>query len=324
MVDRDDSPKFLNTKANRKYRSHFGDFRLVGDGKVSGSYCGVYHGIDGCVRVDLHKGKKWKGKDCTDKAYVRIIHMSCKKPSCPLCFRHGWGGRSARCIATRLEAVAVKCGLDIEHIVLSPSESDYELCLKDYSAFRRKAMRIMKMCGVIGGQMLFHAYRFDDIGRVWYGSPHFHVLGFIEGNYGCRGCTKDTKECLTCSGFEGVVRRQYDKYGWIVKVLSERKSIVATAKYELGHATYSLGVNRFHIFTYFGICGNRVFKSPAVVKKKSECPICKYDIEKLVYLGGLLYLEKWRRERGSPSKSNEFLLSFKEDGRVVWDIDGRH
>jgi len=318
-----DDVKFLNVKANRKYRSLFGDFRLVGDGKVSGSYCGVYHGVDGCIQVDLHKGKIWKGKDCTGKAYIRIIHMSCKKPSCPLCFRHGWGGRSARCIATRLEAVAEKCGLDIEHIVLSAPKSDYELCVKDYGAFRRKVMRIMKMCGIVGGQMLFHAYRFDDVARVWYGSPHMHVLGFIEGNYGCRGCEKDTKECLSCSGFEGVVRRQYNKHGWIVKVLSKRKSVIATARYELGHATYSLGINRFHIFTYFGICGNRVFKSPAVVKKKAECPICKYDVEKLVYVGGLLYIEKWSREKGSPAKSNEFLISFRESGRVAFIVDGK-
>lgn len=324
MVDRVDKPKFLNIKANRKYRDVFGDFRLVGDGKVSGSYCGVFSCVDGCIRVDLHKGKKWKGKDSSGKVYVRVIHMSCKNPACPICFRHGWGGRSARSIANRLEAVAEKCGLDIEHIVLSPPKSDYELCVKDYKAFRRKAMTVMKTCGIVGGQMLFHAYRFSDADRVWYGSPHVHVLGFIEGNYGCRGCKKDTSECLTCSGFEGAVRRQYKKYRWIVKTLTKRKSVVATVKYELGHATYSLSMNRFHIFTYFGICGNRVFKSPPVVKKKSECPICLYDVEPLVYLGGLLYLEKWRREKGSPAKPNEFLLAFKEDGRVAWDIGDRH
>jgi len=238
--------------------------------------------------------------------------------------RHGWGGRSARSIATRLEAVAEECGLDIEHIVSSPPKSLYELCIKDFKAFRRKAMDILKMCNVVGGQVLFHAYRFDDRSRKWYGSPHMHVLGFVKDNYGCRGCTKDTKECLSCCGFEGVVRRQYAKFGWIVKVLSKRKSVVATAKYELGHATYSLGLNRFHIFTYFGNCGNRVFKSPDIVKKVATCPICEYDVEKLVYLGGFLYMEKWRREKGSPSKPNEFLLAFREDMRVVWDIDGRH
>jgi hypothetical protein len=66
-----------------------------------------------------------------------------------------------------------------------------------------------------------------------------------------------------------------------------------------------------------------VFKSSPVVREKKECPICEHEVEKLVYLGGLPYYEKWRRERGSPAETNEFLFSYRENGRIVWGLDQR-
>jgi len=64
-----------------------------------------------------------------------------------------------------------------------------------------------------------------------------------------------------------------------------------------------------------------VFKSPPVVRKKHECPVCKYEVVKLVYMGKMLYLERWSREKAYPSTTNEFFLPYREDGHVAWVIN---
>lgn len=331
-VKHDDSFEEFNTKANRFYLDYFGDFRIVGDGKVTSRFCGAYRSVDGCIRIHLHEGKMWKGKDATGKVYVRRINMSCKKSSCPLCFKHGWGLRQAGNVANRLEGISKKHGLDVEHLFISVPKSDYEFGVKDYKALRAKAVRILKARGIVGGCMIFHAYRFHDVKpKGWYGSPHFHVLGFVDGNYKCRACKRKNNCLKGCGGFDDVSYQQFLKDGYYAKVMGKRgksyvtgkSNVFGTAIYQLNHSSYKLGVNRFHICTYFGICGHRVFKSLPFVKDKKACPICEYDVEKLVYLGGMLYYERWRREKGSPDKSNEFLLSYMEDGRIAWGLDDR-
>lgn len=333
MVDGDNNSKEFNTKANRVYINYYGDFRLVGDGKVTGSWCGSFRNIDGCVRVDLHAGKKWKHKDASGHVYVRTIHTSCKRSSCSVCFKFGWSLRQAGNVATRLEAVAEKYGLEVDHIVVSVPKSDYELGVEDYHALRYKVMRILKSRGVIGGCLIFHAYRFsEEVGnRGWYGSPHWHVLGFIEGGYKCRDCKRKNNCLKGCGGFDDRAWQAFQKDGYYVKVMGKRAksyyddkpNIFGSASYQLNHSSYKLGVNRFHICTWFGICGHRVFKSPLVVRDKAKCPICKYDVEKLVYLGGFLYYEKWRREKHSCDKSTTFLFPYLEDGRIAWGLDDR-
>ena len=56
------------------------------------------------------------------------------------------------------------------------------------------------------------------------------------------------------------------------------------AWYELNHATIRLGVRRFHAVTWFGVCGNRKFKS-AKVTNKDVCPVCKSEMVRAVYVG---------------------------------------
>jgi hypothetical protein len=327
--------EFVNTKANRVYVDYYGDFRLVGDGKVTSNMCGVFRSLDGCIRVELHKGKIWKGKDCTGKVYVRRINLTCKRSSCPICFKHGWAKRQAGNVENRLSAISKKLGgLEVEHIVVSLPKSDYDLGVKDYRALRLKVVRLLKSRGVFGGCMIFHAYRFsEDVGnRGWYASPHFHVLGFVHGGYKCRECSHKFACVKGCGGFDDVSYQAFLKDGYYVKVLAERnvsfydeskKNVYGTAWYQLNHASYLLGFNRFHICTWFGVCAQRLFKCKPALVEKVPCPICKHDVEKLVYLGGLPYYEKWRREKGSPNKSNEFLMSYFEDGRVAFGIDDR-
>ena len=64
-----------------------------------------------------------------------------------------------------------------------------------YEDLRNKVVKILKSRGVIGGCLIFHGFRYNNV-RLWYWSPHFHVLGFVLGGYSrCRNC-KDKWNCM--------------------------------------------------------------------------------------------------------------------------------
>ena len=121
---------------------------------------------------------------------------------------------------------------------------------KGYRKTRRKAIRIAKKAGMIGGALIFHPYR-EDSKNYWYFSPHFHILGY---------------------GWIVQTATIYDKTGWIVKNHRVRKSIGATAYYQLSHA----GVKtRHHVISWFGALSTRALK---VERDKNE------DIETLSHV----------------------------------------
>ena len=87
----------------------------------------------------------------------------------------------------------------------------------------------------IGGCLIFHGFRYNNV-RLWYWSPHFHVLGVIKGGCKCRSCNHELGDCRSCSGFNGREMRGFEKDGYIVKVMGARKTIFGTAWYQLNHA----------------------------------------------------------------------------------------
>jgi hypothetical protein len=162
-------------------RGSYGEDRLVGGGDVTNpETCGKRATMKGCLRVDLHNLSTLDGKNFKGKVFVRSIKMSCGKPSCPKCFKSGWAVREAGNIEVRLKESSKRFG-QVEHIVLSPPTNDYRL--KDRT-LRRKVIAILKEIGVVGGCLIFHAFRYKPY-KGWYFSPHFHVLGFILGGYRC-------------------------------------------------------------------------------------------------------------------------------------------
>lgn len=274
-----------------------GVFQLVGNGVKTNEWCGKFSSYRGCVRVDLHKGVNLlDGTNYTGKAYVEIHSHSCHRPSCPVCYL-SWASREAHMIEGRLADVEKRFG-KAEHVVVSLSIGDYDLRYED---LRNKVVKVLESRGVIGGCLIFHGFRYNNV-RLWYWSPHFHVLGVIKGGYGCRNCDHGRGDCRSCSGFNGREVRGFEKDGYIVKVMGERKTIFGTAWYQLNHSTIRTNVKRPHACTWFGVCSYRRLKVK-VEKRKSLCPICGEELVKLHYLG----VKRIAKERGSPDYVGSFI-----------------
>ena len=302
-----------------------GSYQLVGQGKVTNNDCGKFGHYSGCLRYELHR-TLLKGdlnyNPLEKKVYVRRVYHSCDKPSCPVCYRFFWATGEAKRIEKRLEQASLRFGM-VEHIVASVPVKDYGI---DHEILREKARAAIRKRGVIGGVMIFHGFRFDrDHTFKWYWSPHFHILGYFASAYSrCRGCRQQF--CSKCDGFEGLTRRLYETDGWIVKVAvdefgvsGERKSVGGTSWYQLHHSSVKVGVVRFHVATWFGVCSYRKLKVTKEKKEKRVCPICKHELEELRYFGSKVmacpfYIPKLKRES---------FEDLEEGGRVVWVVETR-
>lgn len=288
----------------------YGEFQLVGHGKVTNGNCGRFSSFYGCVRVELHNivttlsGKNYKGK-----VYARKIFHSCDKPSCPVCYKYGWAVRQAGKIEMRLKEASKRFG-QAEHIVASVPVKDYGL---SHKALRTRVDKILFARGVIGGVKIFHGFRYNQRKR-WYWSPHFHVLGYVLGGYArCRNCKRKWNCLKGCGGFDDRSYQKFLKDGYYVKVLGKRKTIGGTAWYQLNHASVKKGVRRFHVATWFGVCSYRKLKITAERKKK-VCPICLHDLDRLDYFGNKDFVF----DKESPDFKRESVEDIEEDGRQVW------
>jgi len=269
------------------------EYPLVGGGEKTNDYCGNFSSRYVCDRVDLHEAiGKQIGKDYAGKAFVRKVHFSCDKPSCPVCYRHGWVIREARKMEARLVEGSKQLGLDVEHIFVSINPKDYGI--SDEKVLRAMALKALDELGVIAGGAIFHGSRrrryehiaggaFRQFGTNW--KPHYHDLGFIRGGYKCRDC-KRKNDCLEgCGGFDDRRWQYFLKTGVYVKVvLAKRKSIFSTAKYQLNHSSIKRGATRSHVVTWHGALSYRKMKVK-VVKKAFDCPICKSPLKEMDYSG---------------------------------------
>ena len=284
----------------------YGVYQLVGNGDVTNVFCGKYMSLKGCLRADLHDIIASDGKNYKGKVYVRRFYHWCNKPSCPICFKHGWAVREAGRIEARLDEAGKRFGV-VEHIVASVPVRDYGL---SFEALRVKAVKALFVRGVVGGVLIFHGFRYN-LRKHWYWSPHFHVLGYILGGYSrCRGCKKG---CVGCDGFEARTRKEFEKDGFIVRVLGERKTVFGTAWYQLNHASIKRGVERFHVATWFGCCSYRKLKV-TVEYKRNVCPICEHDLGAIRYNGNRFVVD----ENLSNGKREFFADAVDELGFAMW------
>jgi hypothetical protein len=261
--------------------ARFGDWELVGNGSVTDAvHCATTRYIRGCVRIDLHN-RDVDGVDYTGKVALERVFMSCDKPSCPRCYYKGWAYREAGKIEARLLESGKRWGLP-EHIVVSPSARDYGL---PYESLLAKAVKFLFELGVVGGVLLFHPARYDDV-RHWYFSPHFHILGHIAGGYRCRDCKCTVSECRACDLFVNRRYRLHERSGWIFKVLGKRKSVFGTACYQLEHSAFRVGSKRANVARWFGVCSYRKLKV-TVEKRRRLCPICDEEFGKVLALCGI-------------------------------------
>jgi hypothetical protein len=297
----------------------YGEFEVVGHGKRTNDDCGLFKKFMGCMNVEFHNAVRWFYPELgKNQIFVKKIYHSCDKPSCPVCYKYGWAPRAAGRIEKRLKVATKRFGL-VEHIIASVPHREYHLGLE---ALRKRVVKILRRRGVIGGCMIFHAFRYrnkyvarkTDLSLGWYWNPHFHVLGFVGGSgYGrCRRCRG--ADCYACSGFEGITRREHEKDDWIVKVLEERKTVGGTAWYQLNHASVRRGSKKSHVSTWFGVVSYRKLKIENLgkVDVRSKCPICGCDLVRLHYLGDFPKLDV--------SKLGNFVDFYGEDGSPLWEI----
>ena len=256
----------------------FGGFALVGNGKVTNGYCATFGHFRGCVHVENHDVVDVYGHDFRGRVAYEGVFCSCDKPSCPRCYRRGWAIREAHRVADRLDVASKRWG-NVEHIVCSLPESDYGF--KTLASACDKVRRVLSARGVIGGVMLFHPARYNEV-RRWYWSPHWHILGYVASGYGrCRKCVKQF--CSECNGFEGVNQREKRKDGYVVKVLGERLSVLWTAAYQLNHCGYDVHAKRANIARWFGVASYRKLKV-SIERHKQLCPICSEPFVRLLCL----------------------------------------
>ena len=274
----------------------YGKFQLVGNGVVTNENCGKRRSLLGCLNVKGHdvtvNGVNYKGK-----LFIKKVFFTCHKASCPVCYDHGFAVREAGNIETRLTVLSRRFG-QVEHATISVPSRDYGMTLK---CLRRKAIKILQDCGIIGGVLIFHGFRYN-IKKSWYWSIHFHVLGFVLGGYSrCRHCKGGN--CYTCEGSMGKFYRAYRSSGYakgyIVKVLAERNmsfygdkpNIMGTAWYQLNHATIDTTKKLFHVATWFGVAGYRKFKLTSLCRKRL-CPICGMELVRVRYNGNPFEMNK--------------------------------
>ena len=316
FADEDDSEvkdfvDLNNEPLSKSEWGRYGEYLLVGNGKVTSEKCGKFSGLKVCFNVHLHDVFTLDCVNYSGKVFYSKRFYNCHRPSCPVCFKRGWAVREASNIEARIQEASKKFGL-AEHIIVGVPSVDYGL---SYEKLRALAVRVLASRGVVGGVLIFHAFRYrnyyDSVRKGkpkgWYWSPHFHCIGFIEDGYGrCRNCNKSTLECLSCSGFEGRTRRLFDKeakrngsgVGWIVKVKGERKTIHGTAWYQLNHSSFVRGSVRARVTTWFGVCSYRKMKLYKGEKLHEDiCPLCCRPLEDAVYVGkGDILKEWWLKE----------------------------
>jgi len=314
---RDENDSFDESEVENRWGS-FGNWELVGNGKVTNEHCGKYLRLDGCLRVDLHDRIKYAkvkvdGKEkvvrVAGKIYRYTVRHFCNKPSCCVCYKSGWALRQAGRIEARLKEASKRFG-QVEHLMISVPAKDYGL---SFDVLREKINEILLSRGVIGGSVIFHGCRFNDLTRHWYYSPHFHILGFILGGYSkCRHCERKWNCLKGCGGFDDRNHQSFLKDGYKVKVFEERKTVFGSAYYELGHATIDVTKKRFHVVTWFGVCSFRKLKVTVEMRKKL-CPACKHEC------GPIRYLDV----KPLSSEREAFDDAFDSNGCMLWAEDTR-
>jgi hypothetical protein len=294
----------------------YGNHRLVGHGEKSSPSCGQVRKLKACLNVDLHNRMRGyfdkDGKLCMvpkDCVVVRPVPFHCGKPSCPVCYK-SWAAREADRAAVRLQEGERRFHTGCEHIVCSVPLRHYGL---DFERLRSLAVKALYARGVVGGMLVFHAFRYQpEKGRNWwFWSPHFHVLGFLVGGYKCRYCHESM--CSKCSGFEHRTREEYERDGFIVKVLGERKSIFWTLYYQLNHCSYDVTKKHYRIACWYGVLSYRKLKFTPE-KKKELCPLCQHEFENVRYFGS----KKLMLDPSSLGYHRYNFEDFEEEGHPVF------
>jgi hypothetical protein len=219
-------------------------WQLVGSGSAY-SDCGTWR-YRGCLNIAAHNVNRLDGIQVAGRVYIQRYRRNCLRASCTTCYE-GWTGKETRKATYRFNQYVTK-GRAI-HITLSP---DPNTC-KSFKELKKIARNLLKKAGIVGGLMIFHPFR-QDIDKLWYWSPHFHVMG--------HGWVKNTDQI-------------FYKTGWIIKNIGVRKSISSTIFYQLSHC----GIHQSnHALTWFGTMSYNQLKLSPIQPEKHLCLICQQEL----------------------------------------------
>jgi len=246
-------------KSSKAWESgDFADFSLVKSGD-SHTNCGQIFAV-GCLNVEAHEGMNLDGVDMSGKAVIKYVRTSCKRPLCPICWLD-WANRECDVANKRLDAFILKNrggkALKPIHVIVSVPHEDYGL---SFPNMRKKVYRALKRVGLLGGMMIYHPKR-KNKAKVWYFSPHFHILGY---------------------GWLQNIRQNYVHSGYVVKNIGVRKSVRGTIFYQLSH----MGISpKFRTITWFGMLAYNRLKVPKIKKEAQICPLCGNRLRMLIWIG---------------------------------------
>jgi len=203
-----------------------------------------------------------------------------------------------------------------------------------------KALKSLRARGVIGGALIFHAFRYHgfqewknldtlDESLGWYFSPHWHALAIFEHSYNrCRDCpdflcwwshggnTHGCKREVKCDGFEQLTRDVNKVDNTICKVEGVRRTIVGTLWYQLNHSSIRTGGKRFYPLTWFGVASyHKLHFVPE--KEKMVCPLCGLPLVRIRYSGSM----KLCTDECSPNFHRHLYLPLVENGVAVFSVE---
>jgi len=203
-------------------------------------WCGHWSTM-GCLNVKAHDNTEAHGK-----GFVKTFQRSCYRAVCEKCFKK-WMARESNKATRRIEKYEKLSGKNAKHIIISVPTWLYHKSKKELA---KESYKILKDVGCVGGTSIFHPFRFNKDLRLWYYSPHFHVLGF--------GWIEKTTE-------------NYNKNGWVVKNKGFRDSTFATFYYQLSHA----GIKKHnHTLVWFGDLSYSKLKVEKEDIGRNICPYC--------------------------------------------------
>ena len=227
------------------YDIEYNGWTLPGN-KESHDWCGSWQ-TKGCMNLKGHENTDYPGK-----IFIKRYQKSCYRASCEKCFKK-WLARESNKATSRIATYAKKSGKPPKHVVVSVPYWHYDT---EFKELRKCVYRVLKKVNAVGGTVIFHPFRFNKQERIWYYSPHFHIIGF--------GWIKDTEEI-------------YNSEGWIVKNLGVRDSVFATFYYQLSHCGIK---EHIHSLSWFGDLSYSKLK----VEKEPETNVCPLCNEKLVHV----------------------------------------
>ena len=240
-------------------------------GKWKWRGCLEPHGLKlGVGQLDL------SGIPARSQDVVEGYRLSCGNLGCPVCYEKAAANQALK-MANRITQFRRKHGkTKYYHWSVSPPQED--ISKLDLDLLWKKAQKVSKMAGIQGGCIIFHHLRGyneadlkEDLAAgsswktapaAWYLSPHFHVIGV--------GFTSKKK-----------IQHMYEKTGWVVVNLGERKSVRSTALYQLSHAYIP---EKGHAIRWFGCMSYNKLKVKPLPPEEHLCPECGKPFRKLKFV----------------------------------------